>query len=55
MFALQIVCDWEGSIMHVNAASPGSCNDVYVMNGSQIQFLGERNDFKGYYLLGDSG
>ena len=41
--------------MHVNASGPGSCNDIYVMNGSQIRYLGERGQFGGFYLLGDSG
>lgn len=51
----QIVGDYDDMVMHVNASNPGSCNDIYVMNGSQIKFLGDRADFKGYFLLGDSG
>ena len=51
----QIIADCDHLILHVNAASPGSSNDIYVMNGSEIKHLGERNDFQGYYMLGDSG
>lgn len=52
---IQIVGDYDGLVTHVNAANPGTCNDIYVMNGSQIKHLGDRGDFKGFYLLGDSG
>ena len=52
---LKIISDWNCVIMHVNAANPGSCNDTYCMNGSQVKFLGERGDFAGFFLLGDSG
>ena len=52
-FRSYVTC--EGIVGHVNAANPGSQNDIYIMNGSEIKYLGEWNDFKGFILLGDSG
>lgn len=55
---VQLICDDSMKILNVNALYPGSTNDAFIWNNSQVQRVLEnlhRADHKDYYLLGDSG
>ncbi|KAJ8964904.1 hypothetical protein NQ314_004543 [Rhamnusium bicolor] len=55
---VQLVCDNALKIMNVNARYPGSTNDAFIWNNSNLQILLRHlhmAGYKDYYLLGDSG
>ncbi|KAJ8971949.1 hypothetical protein NQ314_000466 [Rhamnusium bicolor] len=55
---VQLVCDNALKIMNVNARYPGSTNDAFIWNNSNLQILLRHLHiacYKDYYLLGDSG
>ncbi|KAJ8915416.1 hypothetical protein NQ315_008306, partial [Exocentrus adspersus] len=55
---VQLVCDENMKILHVNARFPGSIHDSHIWSNSNIEPI-LRNIYRrgnaGYYLLGDSG
>ncbi|KAJ8917089.1 hypothetical protein NQ315_013008 [Exocentrus adspersus] len=55
---VQLVCDENMQILHVNARFPGSSHDSYIWRNSNIEPI-LRNMYdrgiEGYFLLGDSG
>ncbi|XP_053975576.1 putative nuclease HARBI1 [Hylaeus volcanicus] len=55
---VQLVCDPDLRIIHVNARFPGSTHDNYILNNTNIlPALKSINEYhgNGFYLLGDSG
>lgn len=55
---VQLVCDSNLKILNVNAKYPGSVNDTFIWNNSQLkEFMTNINqvDPGSYFLLGDSG
>lgn len=55
---VQLICDVDLYIYHVNARFPGGCHDSHIWNTSNVQQI-LRNIYnrvgEGYFLLGDSG
>ncbi|XP_031339432.1 putative nuclease HARBI1 [Photinus pyralis] len=55
---VQLICDHNLKIINVNALFPGSTNDAFIWNQSNVQTLLRRlheAGNKNYFLLGDSG
>ncbi|XP_045107700.1 putative nuclease HARBI1 [Portunus trituberculatus] len=52
---VQGICDSELKFMHVVASWPGSVHDSRIFSNCRICYLLDQEDYRGLYLLGDSG
>lgn len=54
-YNVQTVCDHDLKIINIVARWPGSTHDQTIFNSSRLKTKMESPQYRGYYLLGDSG